>query len=58
MWKYQEIQTRVCDKEREKTEKYDLLRQNFQIMANKKGRCDSHCSWSIKNYKNKVREVY
>ena len=54
MWKYQEIQTRICDKEREKTEKYDLLRQNFQIMANKKGRCDSHCSWSIKNYKNKV----
>ena len=25
MWKYQEIQTRVCDKEREKTEKYDLF---------------------------------
>ena len=47
--------TRVCDKEREKIEKIQLVkRQNCQIMANEKGRCDSHCSWSIRNYSNKV----
>ena len=47
--------TRVCDKEREKIEKYSLLKdKNCQIMANEKGRCDSHCCWSIRNYNNKV----
>ena len=29
-----------------------------QIMANEKGRYNSHCSWSIRNYNNKVSEVY
>ena len=47
--------TRVCDKEREKTEEIQLVkRRNCQIMANEKGCCDSHCSCSIRNYNNKV----
>ena len=47
--------TRVCDKEQEKDQEIQLVkRQNCQIMANEKGRCDSYCSWSIRNYNNKV----
>ena len=45
--------TRVWDKEREK---YSLLKD--VIMANEKGCCDSHCSQRIRNYNNKVSEVY
>ena len=43
---------RVCDKEREKIRKYSLLKD--EIMANEKGRCDSHCTWSIRNYNNSI----
>ena len=43
---------RVCDKEREKIRKYSLLKD--EIMANEKGRCDSHSSWSIRNYNNSI----
>ena len=41
--------TRVCDKKRE----IQLVeRWNCQIMANEKHLCDSHYSWSIRNYNN------
>ena len=47
--------TRVCDKKTRKDQEIQLAkRRNFQIMANEKGRCDSHCSWSIRNYNNNV----
>ena len=47
--------TRVCDKEREKIKKYSLFKKrNCQIMANENSRCDSYCSWNIRNYNNKV----
>ena len=43
--------TRLCDKDQE----IQLVkRQNCQIMANEKGRCDSYCSWSIRNCYNKI----
>ena len=45
---------KVCDKEK-KDQKIQLVqRQNCQIMAKEKGRCDSHCSRSIRSYNNKV----
>ena len=45
--------TWVWDK---KWEKYSLLKDG--IMANEKGHCDLHCSQRIRNYNNKVWEVY
>ena len=46
---------RVCDKEREKIEKYKPVKRRIcQIKASEIGRCDSHCSWSIRNYNNKA----
>ena len=51
--------TRVCDKEQEKIEKYSLIKDKItKLWQMKKGCCDSHCSWSIRNYNNKVLEVY
>ena len=46
--------TRVCDKGREKIKKQLVKRRSCQIMANEKGCCDSHCSWSIRNYNTEV----
>ena len=46
--------TRVCDKEQEKREIQLVKRQNCQIIANEIERCDSHCSWSVRYYNNKV----
>ena len=45
--------TRVCDKEHDQ-EIQLVKRRNWQIIANEKGRCDAYCSWSIRNYNNKV----
>ena len=51
--------TEVCDKEREKIEKHSLLKNKIiRLWQNEKGCCDSYFSWSIRNYNNKVREVY
>ena len=47
--------TKVCDKKTRKDREIHFVKQrNCQIMANEKGRCDSHFSWSIRNYNNKV----
>ena len=45
--------TRVCDKEQDQ-EIQLVKRRNWQIIANEKDRCDVYCSWSIRNYNNKV----
>ena len=50
--------TRLYDKEQEKIEEELVKRRNWQIMANEKGHCDFHCSWSIKNYNCNVWEVH
>ena len=46
--------TRVCDKERKDQEIQLVKRQNCHIMVVEKGCCDSNCSWSIRNYNNRV----
>ena len=47
--------TRVCDKERGKIEKYRLLKYEIaRLWQMKKVRGDSHCSRRIRNYNNKV----
>ena len=47
--------TRVCNKEREKIEKYSLLKEETaRSWQNKKGHCDFHCNWSISNYNKNV----
>ena len=50
--------TKVCDKEWEKIEKYSLLKRYCQMMANEKGCCDSHCSWSIGAITTKFESLY
>ena len=51
--------TRVCDQRTRKDWEIQLVkRRNCQIMANEKGHCDFPYSWSIRNYNNKVWEVY
>ena len=46
---------RVCDKEREKIEKYRPVKRRIcQIKASKIGRCDSHFSWTISSYSKKA----
>ena len=38
--------TRIYNKEREKIEKYSLLKDEIaRLWQMKKSRCDSHCSW-------------
>ena len=50
--------TRVCEKKTRKGQETALVKsRNCQIMAHEKGNCDTHCSWSIRNYIN-IREVY
>ena len=47
--------TRACDKEREKIEKYNSLKDEIARLSQmKKDRCESHCSWSIRNYNNRI----
>ena len=47
--------TRICDKEREKIEKYSLLKDKIaRLWQNEKGRCDSYYGSNIRSYNNKV----
>ena len=46
---------RPCNKERDKNQQKQLFkRQHCQIVDDEKGHCVSHCSLSIKSYKNKI----